>query len=212
MRQQFDLRRGEGKIAALNHLLPFLSQVHDPILRQNLAENCAASLGLDAPLLSQQLQHDARERRTQLSTTSLPSAEFLFAERVLLRAWIESEDVRARWTETILAERLLAGLSLESTFDQLAEWSSQAETWTDILDRLAPEERHWIAQILLDDGPITDDVVEGAVAALRQRKRGIEVRQLQTQIQQAAASGDRARMQFLLRQKAEWDRLGRQSP
>ncbi|HET9784411.1 MAG TPA: DNA primase, partial [Terriglobales bacterium] len=41
-RGQYDLRRGEGKLQAVNHLLPFISHIHEPILRQSAAENLAA--------------------------------------------------------------------------------------------------------------------------------------------------------------------------
>ncbi|HEY7838435.1 MAG TPA: DNA primase [Terriglobales bacterium] len=203
-RRQFDLRHAEGKVAALNHLLPYLSRVHDPIVRQELAENCAAQLGVETALLSQQLLHAARERRQQLPRAAVAAAaELLPAERVVLRAWIEWEERRTELGAALAGESLLEGMASEALITQLL--ANDAASWELIQDGLDASLRALVAELLLDDAPLSEALVEGALESLRQRRKAAAVRKLQVEIQQAAAAGDREQVKVLVQRKAAWD-------
>ena len=203
-RRQFDVRHAEGKVAALNHLLPYLSRVHDPIMRQELAENCAAQLGVETALLSQQLLHAARERRQQLPrAAAAAAAELLPAERVVLRAWIDWEHRREELGTALTADLLLEGLASESLITQLLGRSSGS--WDEISEGLDADSRALAAELLLDDHPLSEALVTGSLESLRQRRRAAAVRKLQAEIQQAAAAGNRDQVEALVRRKAAWD-------
>ena len=208
-RKQFDVRRGEGKVAALNHLLPYLSRVHDPILRQNLAENLAVQLGVETGLLSQELARAARERRAQLPTqTTAATPEMLYAERVILRALAEWAGRRASLGELLEQEELLQGLPSEGLARGLQAAGGGEAGWEEMTAGWAAADRHWLAQALLapqGEADLTEAELAGALAALRERRAGRTARELQTRIQQAAASGDRAALEALVRQKAALD-------
>ncbi|HUX67072.1 MAG TPA: DNA primase [Terriglobales bacterium] len=213
-RRQYDLRRGEGKVAALNHLLPYLSRVHDPILRQNLAENLAVELGIEAGLLSQQLARAARERRAQMPAASPGAAsEMLYAERVILRALAEWPERRASLGGMLQQEELLQGLPSEGVAGALRAAGEGLATWEEMTEGWEAADRLWLAQALLSpqgEAELSEPVLAGALAALRERRAGKQTRELQGRIQQAAARGDRVELEGLLREKAAWDARLRQ--
>ena len=193
-RGQFDLRRGEGKLAAVNHILPYLSHVQDPILRQAMAENLAAQLGIEQPLISQQLLRAARERRAQLPVAAAV-VPLLPAERVLLRAWLDDETARPRLESALDAERLLEGLASAPIFDALrsgADWSAD----------LPESDRRLVAEAIMESG--SPDPAP-ALDALRRRRASDASRALQTRIQAAAAAADRPQIEALLREKSALD-------
>lgn len=206
-RQRFDLRRGEGKVAAVNHLLPFLSHVHDPILRQELAENLAAELGIAQPMLGQQLLGAARQRRSQLPQPAQPAPELLYAERVWLRAWVEWEERRLELAEPVKEENLLEGLATAPLFEALMRHPGVGGGWEALTEGLDEADRQLLAEVVLSPGeaPLTRAGVDAAVAALRERKAAAVIRTLQARIERAAAAGDRNLLQSLLQQKTAWD-------
>lgn len=203
-RRQFDLSHAAGKVAALNHLLPYLSHVHDPIVRQEMAENCATQLGVDVAVLGRQLRQAVRERRRELPAEAQRAvAALLPAERMLLRAGLESEVERARVRAACEAEALFEGLPTEALITKVL--SADAAAWEALHAGLGADEQRWVAEALLDAAPMGTELVETALASLRQRRVGRRVRQLQAEIQQAAAAGDRERLETLVRQKAALD-------
>lgn len=211
-RRQFDLRRGEGKLGAINHLLPYLSHVQDPILRQNLAENLASQLGLDQPLISQQLLRATRERRSQLPQAPIQLPAMLPAERLLLRAWMEWEERREELAACIGEEGLLRGLATAPLAEQLLALHAEGLSWDEMTERLEPADRHLLAEILMvrqDQEPLNPEVLAGALEALRERRGAGAMRAVLAEIAAAAQAGDRTRMEALLRQKAVWDSRGR---
>jgi DNA primase len=209
--RQFDLRRGEGKVAAVNHLLPYLSHVHDPILRQSLAENLAAQLGLDQPLISRQLLQAARRRQTELPAPAFAAPVLLSAERALLRAWIDQPQRRAGIEAQVAADGLLQGLASEALWQQLCAASAGRPEagWREWVADLDAADRHLLADVLMGADAGVDGAVEEALDVLRERRGAQAMRKLQAGIQQAAAAGDREVLQALLREKAAWDARNR---
>lgn len=210
-RGQFDLRRGEGKLQAVNHLLPFISHIHEPILRQSAAENLAAQLGIDQPLLTRQLLAAARQRQSRLSGEAVKPPETLYAERVLLRAWMEWEPRRAEIAAQVAEEGLLQGLASEAMFAALASAPAGSD-WQQLTERLGEAERPWLAQIVLSadargvhDPPLSEGDWAAALASLRARRQAAERRGLQERIREAAANGDRQSLATLLREKTAAD-------
>src|SRR5208337_3731230 len=61
-RTQFPVRTPEGKVKALNHLLPHVQRVPSRIVRDELANEISHRLGIDSAVLRQELRHAARSR------------------------------------------------------------------------------------------------------------------------------------------------------
>ncbi|MGH9415767.1 MAG: DNA primase [Terriglobales bacterium] len=206
--RQFDLRTAAGKLGAVNHLLPYLSHVHEPILRQNLAENLAAQLGLEQGLISRQLVEASRQRRISLPEALMPT--MLPAERVVLRAWLGWEQERERLTRLLQEEKLVEGLASERLLGELGDRQASAADWQQLSAGLAEADRRWIAQLLLSDADeesLSATLLESALDSLRQRCQQRHRRQLKEDIAAAAAAGDKQRLEVLLREKAAADVL-----
>ena len=63
-RAQFPVRSAEGKVKAVNYLLPHIQRVPSRIVRDELAKEMAQKLGIDSAVLRQELKHAAANRST----------------------------------------------------------------------------------------------------------------------------------------------------
>ena len=183
-RSQFPVRTPEGKVKALNFLLPHIQRVPNRLIRDELASEIAQKLGVDSAVLRQELKHAATSRAaTEVKAPA--EAQVTSAERVLIRALATAREMQsgegrfsardgaeeefdpARQAHFALtAEHLHVGLSSESLISALIEGG------TDVSDPLdlarSDEDRRLLASILMhDDEELTAENVEGAVRALR---------------------------------------------
>ena len=56
-RTQFPVRSADGKVKALNYLLPHIQRIPSRIVRDELAHEIAQKLGIDSAVLRQELRH-----------------------------------------------------------------------------------------------------------------------------------------------------------
>jgi DNA primase len=91
-RAQFPARTGEGKVKAVNYLLPHIQRVPNRIIRDELAAEISQKLGIDSAVLRQELKHAAGARSaTQVKSPS--AAQITGAERVLIRALASASQI-----------------------------------------------------------------------------------------------------------------------
>jgi DNA primase len=183
-RAQFGVRNAEGKVKAVNHLLPHIQRVPSRIVRDELAMEISQKLGIDSAVLRQELKHAATTRSS--AAVKAPSeAQVTGAERVLIRALASARQMQAGESRSssregtdeefdparqaqfaLESERLHEGLATESLMIALIHSGSET---ADPLD-LAPTDgdRRLLASILMhEEEELTADTVEGAVRALR---------------------------------------------
>jgi DNA primase len=118
--RQMDLTTGEGKLRAVNFLMPYVQRIPNRLLRSEWATRIAQQLRIEEPVLRESLRRAATERRGEVK----PKPELLAAvgkpaERRLLQMLIDAEEFRARLAEEILAGGLHRGLETEKIFDAL---------------------------------------------------------------------------------------------
>ena len=101
-RAQFPVRSAEGKVKALNYLLPHIQRVPSRIVRDELAREIAQKLGIDSAVLRQELKHAAANRSTRPSSLR-PTVQVTDAEQILIRALASATEIRA--TEEHLSAR-----------------------------------------------------------------------------------------------------------
>jgi DNA primase len=219
---QFPIRSAEGKVKALNYLLPHIQRVPSRIVRDELSREIAQKLGIDSAVLRQELKHAAASR----STTTLKApveAQVTDAEKLLIRALTSAREMQtaeqhlsardgaeeefdpARQAHFVLKnERLHIGLATESLIETLL--SSLAEA-ADVMELPLPDaDRNLLAAILMkEDEELTAERLEGAVRALRRIQFKRQMEEVQRELQ-AAKKLDPERLRFLLREK---DRLKR---
>ena len=196
-RSQFPVRSPEGKVKAVNYLLPHIQRVPSRIIRDELALEISQKLGIDSAVLRQELKHAAGTRSSaQVHTPT--QTQITGAERILIRALasatqISSDSDRvsardgaeeefdpARQAQFALtSERLHEGLSSEALIEALL--AATADT-PDLMELPKSEdERRLLASILIhDEEELTPETLEGAVRALRR----IHLRRRLEQVQQ----------------------------
>jgi DNA primase len=222
-RAQFPVRSAEGKVKAVNYLLPHVQRVPSRIVRDELAHEIAQKLGIDSAVLRQELRHAAGTRAA--SAVKAPAeAQVTDAERVLIRALASVHQMQpgeehlsardgaeeqfdpARQARFVLQnEALHRGLATESLAESLLNVGRE---FADVLEAPPTEgDRRMLALILLkEDEELTAEVLEAAVRALRRihlRRRQEEVQQ---ELKKPGLANDRDRLKELL---TELERVSR---
>ncbi len=224
-RTHFPVRSPEGKVKAVNFLLPHVQRVPSRIVRDELAREIAQKLGIDSTVLSQELRH-AATKRSAAQLKAPAEAQVTQAERILIRALasagqLQGEEGRvsardgvdeefdpARQTQFALSsERLHHGLATEGLLEALLQ-ADLAETGADPLSLPLPEadQRRLAATLMQEDEELTPELLEEAIEALRRRHLQRRQRQIQVQIAEAERRQDSAVLGQLLREKMELDR------
>ena len=224
-RGSFPVRSPEGKVKAVNFLLPHVQRVPSRIVRDELAREIAQKLGIDSAVLSQELRHAATQRSAaQLKAPA--EAQVTQAERILIRALASAAQLQGEATRVsardgaeeefdparqaqfaLTSERLHEGLATEALLDALLQ-ADLAEAGADPLSLPLPEadQRRLAATLMREDEELTPELLEGAVEALRRRHLQRRQRQIQAQIAEAERRADSAVLGQLLREKLELDR------
>jgi len=219
-RAQFPIRSAEGKVKALNYLLPHIQRVPSRIVRDELAAEIAQKLGIDSTVLRQELKHAAAKRSIPALKAPV-EAQVTDAEKLLIRALTSARQMQtaeqhvssrdgadeefdpARQAHFALkSEPLHLGLATESLIEVLLKSASDA---ADVMELpLLESDRNLLASILMrEDEELTPERVEGAVRALRRIHLRREMEKIQTELQ-AGRKDQPDRLRFLLQEK---DRL-----
>jgi len=214
-RAQFPVRSAEGKVKAVNYLLPHIQRVPSRIVRDELAREMAQKLGIDSAVLRQELKHAAANRST--ATLKAPAeVQITDAEKILIRALVSATQIQTseehisardgaeeefdpcRQAQFVLkSEGLHRGCAAESIIEVLLR--SEAVHVTDL--PLPEGERHLLAAILMkDDEELSAERLEGAVRGLRriQLRRKLELVQRQLQ---GTRGQETSQIQALLQEK-----------
>src|SRR5277367_4705535 len=218
-RAQFPVRSAEGKVKAVNHLLPHIQRVPSRIVRDELAAEISQKLSIDSAVLRQELKHAASERYAATLKSS-PTVQITDAERILIRALASSTEMQSG-QEHISArdgaeedfdpcrqarfalhhERVHEGLGSESLIEVLLKAESENAD-VDVMELPVSEaDRNLLATALLkDDEELTAERLEGAVKALRRIHLRRQLEQVQIELQSGRVR-EPERMQALLQKK-----------
>jgi DNA primase len=216
-RAQFPVRSAEGKVKALNYLLPHIQRVPSRIVRDELSQEIAQKLGIDSSVLRQELKHMVAKRsggafkpatenqvtdaekiliRALASATEMQTSE----ERISSREGTEEEFDPARQARFALgSERLHEGLATESLMEALLK--ARAES-ADVLQlELADGDRSLLAAVLMrEEEGLTAERVEGALRALRRIQGRRKLENIQIELL-ALKDRDPERVQILLQER-----------
>jgi DNA primase len=216
-RAQFPARSAEGKVKAVNYLLPHIQRVPSRIVRDELAHEIAQKLNIDSSVLRQELKHVATARSG--ATLKAPAElQVTDAERILIRALASGSEIQnaeERWSAregtdeefdparqarfALESERLHEGLPTESLILSLL---AAEESGTDVMSLAVPDgEKRLLASILMkDDEELSAERLEGAVRALRRKAIRRRQETVQREIQ-GLGNKDAHRLVELLREK-----------
>ncbi len=222
-RTHFPVRSAEGKVKAVNYLLPHIQRIPSRIVRDELGQEIAQKLGIDSAVLRQELRHVAAERSAAQVKAPVDS-QATDAERILIRALASARQMQpgtehlsgrdgaeeefdpARQAQyAFQKEALHRGLATESLVDALLNAGAEIADVMDI--RCSDGDRRLLASILLkEDEELSAERLEGAVRALRRIHLRRQLEQLQRELKKPGISDDRDRMKSMLLEK---ERLSR---
>src|SRR5690349_20519096 len=216
-RAQFPVRSGEGKVKAVNYLLPHIQRVPSRIVRDELAHEIAQKLGIDSSVLRQELKHVATARSAAILKAPA-ELQVTDAERILIRALASGSEIQnaeERWSAregtdeefdparqarfALESERLHEGLPTESLILSLL---AAEESGIDVMSLAVPDgEKRLLASILMkEDEELSAERLEGAVRALRRKAIRRRQETVQREIQ-GLGNKDAHRLVELLREK-----------
>jgi DNA primase len=166
----FPVKTPEGKVQALNFLLPHINRVPNRIVRDGLVNDIAQKLAIDSALLRQELRSVAN-KRSSVGIRSTPVAHVTSAEKVLIRAASstapEESGLRHTALEALSTEGLHGGIGTESLLEALLKCGEDADPMS---LPLSDSDRQLLAKVIMEAiEPLSPELLEGALEALRHR-------------------------------------------
>ncbi len=189
--RQMDLTTGEGKLRALNFLMPYVQRIPNRLLRSEWATRISQQLRIDEPVLRAALSKAASERRGEVKTQpELVGKSAKPIERRLIRMLMEAEDFRRELAQQLQQGDLYRGLETEKIFAALivAALSDQPMQATEIGALLEDRDRRMLFEILFE--PVQEgtwEEAESCLEALQRRQIEQELAEVQRSIEANAA-------------------------
>jgi DNA primase len=208
--RQMDLTTGEGKLRALNFLMPYVQKIPNGLLRSEWATRISTQLRVDEPVLRAALNKAATERRSEVKTRpELVGKAGKPAERRLIRMLAEAEKFKRELAQRLKQSRLYQGLETEKIFAALivAGLADKPMPATEIGALLEDRDRRIFFEILFEEANEgTWEEAESCMEALHGRKIEQELAQVQREIENSptaeAMRGLLARKQELMKRRA----------
>jgi DNA primase len=202
--RHMDLTTGEGKLRAVNFLLPYVQKIPNRILRSEWATRIAQQLRLDEPVLRAALSKAATERRSEVKTQpELVGRAAKPVERRLIRMLAEGEGFRLELAQHLQNARLYHGLETEKIFAALviASLSGQPVQATEVAGVLEERDRRLLFEILFEEAnePTWEEAMS-CIEALQHRQAERELADVQRSIEANPAAPE---MRGLLEKKQE---------
>ena len=185
--RQMDLSTGEGKLRAVNYLLPYVQKIPNRLLRSEWATRISQQLRVEEPVLREALRKAASERRSEVQTRpELVGRPARPAERRLIRMLAEAEGFRVQLAQRLQETSLYHGLETERIFAALivANLSGDPLDVNALAALLEERERRLLFEILFEtQAEPSWDEAESCLEALDRRRVERELAELQRQIE-----------------------------
>lgn len=222
-RAQFPVRSADGKVKALNYLLPHIQRVPSRIVRDELAQEIAHRVGIDSGILRQELRH-AAGTRTSAAVKAPLEAQITPAEHLLIRALAsasemgstafhassregsdEAFDPSRQAQFALRKEHLHQGLAAESLLQALLDAGPESGHPMDL--PLSESDRKLLASVLMNgQEELTPELLEGAVKALRRTWTRRRLEEVQREMVEASRLGDSVKVAELGAEKVRLKR------
>ena len=216
-RSQFPVRTPEGKVKALNSLLPHIQRVPSRIVRDELANEISHRLGIESAVLRQELRHAAGSRSSS-KVNAAGGAVLADAERVLIRALASRELAHSPVSDrggqdldfeparqahfALTRERFQVGSAAEALIDALL--LAQERGLDPMSLPLEETDRNLLAGVLMDEREeLTPELLESAIRSLRRRVLRRQLEDLQQQLKDAERRQDPASAARLLQERVK---------
>src|SRR3984893_14702862 len=202
--RHMDLSTGEGKLRAVNFLLPYVQKIPNRLLRSEWATRIAQQLRLEEPVLRAALSKAAAARRSGLKVArELVGRAAKPAERRLIRMLAEADGFRRELAQRLSDAGLCAGLETEKVCAALiaANLAGNTIEATEIAAGLEERDRPMLFEILFEESSeLTWEEAESCIESLQNRQTERALMEVQRGIEANPAP---AEMRSLLAKKQE---------
>lgn len=193
-RARFDMRAAEGRLAALQFLLPAIQQVSDKLERATIAGEVATYLNVEPGLVLDHFRKAATQRQERFEAPAAPGLKAV--EKILLGALLASEEAREQVLPALKALPAFAQLGTRRILEALAAMSESGArfSFAELEARLEDADKQLLAAVAFADeigegeNPLAQALacLQTLEAADREARRS----ELRARIRQAEASGD----------------------
>jgi len=183
--REMDLTTGQGKLRALNFLMPYVQKIPNRLLRTEWAKIIAEHLHIEEPVLRAALSKAALDRRSEIRTQpELVRRNIQGSD--LIRMLLEATEFRRELAKQLQSEHLYDGLETEKIFTVLvvAALSDGATDVTEITALLGEREREVLREIQFEPEvkfKWTD--AQDCLQILRLRKARLEMDALRAELE-----------------------------
>jgi DNA primase len=206
--RQMDRTTAQGKLAAVNYLMPYVQRIPNRLLRSEWASRIASELRVEEPVLREALRKAAAERRSEVKPKpELVGQPVKPAERRLMQLLVEADGFRERLAREIREAGLHRGLETQEIFTVLIEaaGSGARPDTAALAEALQERDRRLLFEVLFESAvDAVWEEAESCLAVLRRRQVEVELAALQRQIEEKPAT---AELHRLLARKQELHRL-----
>jgi DNA primase len=208
-RAKHDMRTAEGRVAALQFLLPAVRRVSDKLERATIAGDLASYLGVEPGIVLDHFRRAAAERREEGLRQAREPVRAV--EKILLNAMLASEEAREETTprlrETPELERFQTRRIFEALFALHA--GGREFRFSELEARLEERDKSLLSSVVFaeDVGGEADPVEQAraCMARLEAEARESEKAGLRAKVKEAERAGD---LSEALRLTGELSRLG----
>jgi DNA primase len=205
--RKMDLTSGEGKLRALNFLMPYLQRIPNALLRSEWATRISQQLRIDEPVLRAALTKAASERRSEVKAQpQLVGKAAKPLERRLIRMLAEAEGFRRELAQRLQQGGFYQGMETEKIIAALivASLSDEPMHATEIGAHLEERDRRLFFEILFEPAQEPSwEEAESCLEALERKQIERELTRIQLEIE---AEPEPAVLRELLNQKQELTR------
>src|SRR5277367_6405352 len=202
--RQMDLSTGEGKLRALNFLMPYLQRIPNGLLRSEWATRISQQLRIDEPVLRAALTKAASERRSEVKAQpQLVGKAAKPLERRLIRMLAEADGFRRELAQRLQQGGFYQGMETEKIIAALivASLSDEPMHATEIGAHLEERDRRLFFEILFEPAQEPSwEEAESCLEALERKQIERELTRIQLEIE---AKPTAAALRELLNQKQE---------
>ncbi|HLQ51737.1 MAG TPA: DNA primase [Terriglobales bacterium] len=204
-RAQFRVQTAEGKVQAVNFLLPHLQRVHNNIQRDELAANMAQKLGIDSALLRQELKHAVSTRAGTIKAASQPRVTD--AEKDLIRVLASAGELRQQALNVLATEGLHRGTSTEPLMEALLAISDESFLQNPLQMDISEGDRNFLAELIFEStDELDEEKLNLSLDALRVKKLFFELRMNRTKLNTAQQLNDHSEQAQLAQQRLSIER------
>lgn len=189
-RQKYPLETIEGKVAAIEELLPYLARVSNRIEREEKTRRVAEYFQVEESSVRAELHKAAGGGRRKLELGRSRKPSLSPAERQLIKVVLDLDREAGKIVDQLDRSQVHVGMESEAVFSAMvALYRKEGRVEAERLRESLPgdRERNWISEAVFEEGD--QQQVAGCLEWLTRKKVEDQVTRLQRQIEQA----DRAR-------------------